>query len=167
MIRIIQKVGNVWIFLAGAIGLYVVVGIINPAIFLEAIAAFLRIFIGVIPIILLVFGLMFVTNLALKAKQIVGYLGTGSGLKGWVVAIGGGILSHGPIYMWYPLLSDLKEKGMRDSLIAAFLYNRAVKIPLLPVMIFYFGLGFVVILSVLMVLFSIVNGVLVERIQGR
>jgi uncharacterized membrane protein YraQ (UPF0718 family) len=64
--------------------------------------------------------------------------------------------------MWYPLLSDLKEKGMKDSLIAAFLYNRAIKIPLLPMMIYYFGWPFALILSIYQVLFSVVNGILVQ-----
>jgi uncharacterized membrane protein YraQ (UPF0718 family) len=79
----------------------------------------------------------------------------------------GGIASSGPIYMWYPLLSDLKEKGMRDSLIAAFLYNRAIKIPLLPMMVHYFGWDFTFALSIYMVLFSVVNGVIVQYLTQR
>jgi hypothetical protein len=39
-----------------------------------------------------------------------------------------------------------------------------VKIPLVPVMIYYFGLKIVVILTVLMILFSIANGLLVEKL---
>jgi uncharacterized membrane protein YraQ (UPF0718 family) len=61
----------------------------------------------------------------------------------------------------------LKEKGMEDSLVAAFLYNRAVKIPLLPMMIYYFGWPFTLVLSSLMVLFSILNGVVVQRLARR
>jgi hypothetical protein len=45
----------------------------------------------------------------------------------------------GPIYAWYPLLKELREKGAANSLIAIFLGNRAVKPFLLPIMISYFG----------------------------
>jgi uncharacterized membrane protein YraQ (UPF0718 family) len=69
------------------------------------------------------------------------------------------------IFLWYPLLQELKEKGMRDALIATFLYSRAVKIPLLPVMVLYFGVKLVVVLTILMVLFSIIDVILVEKIN--
>ncbi|MFO7849816.1 MAG: hypothetical protein R6V67_07645 [Spirochaetia bacterium] len=51
-----------------------------------------------------------------------------------------GTLSHGPVFAWYPFLSDLQGKGVSNGKIAAFLFARAVKIPLLAAMVFYFGL---------------------------
>jgi uncharacterized membrane protein YraQ (UPF0718 family) len=116
------------------------------------------------PVLLLVFGVMFLTNLFFESNRVIRFLGAGSGLRGWMLAIAGGIVSSGPIYMWYPLLGDLKEKGMKDSLIAAFLYNRAVKIPLLPMMVYYFGWTFALVLSIYMVLFSVADGVLVQSL---
>jgi len=109
---------------------------------------------------------MFLTNQFFEARNIVRILGKGSGLRGWLLAISGGIISSGPIYMWYPLLGDLKEKGMKNSFIAAFLYNRAIKIPLIPMMVYYFGWSFTITLSIYMLLFSIVNGLLVEKLTG-
>ncbi len=44
----------------------------------------------------------------------------------------------------------LQKKGMRPALIATFLYNRAVKIPLLPLLIIYFGLTYSLVLMVVM-----------------
>jgi len=58
----------------------------------------------------------------------------------------------------------LKEKGMKDSFIATFLYNRAVKIPLMPMMIFYFGISFTAILTIYIVIFSIINGFCVDKL---
>jgi uncharacterized membrane protein YraQ (UPF0718 family) len=60
------------------------------------------------------------------------------------------------------LLKDLRDKGAGESSIAIFLYNRAVKPFLLPVMISYFGWLYVVILTVLMVLASVVVGFFVS-----
>jgi len=65
--------------------------------------------------------------------------------------------------MWYPLLADLKEKGMKNSLIATFLYNRAIKIPLIPITIYYFGIKLTIILTIYMIIFSIINGILVGK----
>ncbi|KPK93025.1 MAG: hypothetical protein AMJ94_04000 [Deltaproteobacteria bacterium SM23_61] len=121
----------------------------------------------IVPILLLVFGVMFLTNLFFESNALVRFLGKESGYRGWMLAIAGGIVSSGPIYMWYPLLSDLKERGMKDSLIAAFLYNRAVKIPLLPMMVYYFGWNFALVLSIYMVLFSVADGILVQSLMRK
>lgn len=106
----------------------------------------------------LVFVLMLVLNLFLKPAQIVKFLGRGAGIKGVIFAAGAGIISAGPIYAWYPLLKDLREKGAANSPLAIFLGNRAVKPFLLPIMISYFGWIYVVILTVFTVLGSIVVG---------
>ena len=106
----------------------------------------------------LVFVLMILINLFLKPAQIVKFLGRGAGTKGILLPAAAGIISTGPIYAWYPLLRDLKGKGAANSPIAIFLYNRAVKPFLLPVMIAYFGWIYVVILTALTVLGSIAVG---------
>jgi uncharacterized membrane protein YraQ (UPF0718 family) len=100
-------------------------------------------------------------------KTVSKYVGKRSGIKGWFLAISTGILSHGPIYVWYPLLKDLRDKGMRNGLIAAFLYIRAIKIPLLPLMVYYFGLLFMVVLLPYIVIASLVEGKIIELIESR
>ena len=106
----------------------------------------------------LVFVVMLVLNLFVKPAQIVRLLGRNAGVKGIILSAVAGIISVGPIYAWYPLLKELKEKGAGDSPIAVFLYNRAVKPFLLPVMIAYFGWKYVVILTVLTILGSTAVG---------
>jgi uncharacterized membrane protein YraQ (UPF0718 family) len=69
----------------------------------------------------------------------------------------------GSAYIWYIFLKDLKQKGMKTSLIVAFLYNRAIKIPLLPMMIYYFGYPLTIILTIYMIIFSVINGLVVEK----
>ena len=106
----------------------------------------------------LVFVIMLLLDLFLKPAQIARFLGKGAGIKSVLLSVVAGIISTGPIYAWYPLLSDLRNKGASNSLIAIFLYNRSVKPFLLPVMIGYFGWEYVVILMVCMVLGSFVIG---------
>jgi len=126
-----------------------------------------NIIIQIIPVLLLVILFMALLDYFLHPKTVSKYVGIGSGIKGWFLAISTGILIHGPIYVWYPLLKDLRDKGMKSGLIAAFLYSRAIKIPLLPVMAYYFGALFVVVLLPYIVIASIVVGEIIELIGSR
>ena len=107
---------------------------------------------------------MGIMNYIVNPKTIAKYVGEESGIKGWLLSISAGILSHGPIYVWYPLLKDLRNHGMRIGLIAVFIYNRAIKIPLLPLMIYYFGLMFVVVLTIYMIIASVIQGKLIDLV---
>lgn len=153
-----------WYFLLIAIVIFIITIIIKPSTTSQILLSFLSLLQKIAPIFLIVFLLMALTNYFFEPKKLIKHLGKGSGIKGWFIAIGAGIISHGPIYMWYPLLADLKEKGMKLSLIACFLYNRAIKIPLIPIMIFYFDFKYVLILTVVMIIMSVANGIIVEAI---
>lgn len=121
-------------------------------------------FMQIFPVLIVVFLIMFITNMVVDAKKITESMERHKGFKACFLAVVFGILSAGPIYLWYPLLADLKERGLRNSLITIFLYNRAVKLPLIPIMIYYFGWQFVLIVSILMIIFSIINGFIVDRL---
>ena len=124
------------------------------------------ILVKLIPVLFLVVFLMGFLNYFLKPKAISKYLGKGSGARGWGLSVLAGIISHGPIYAWYPLLKELRKQGMRQGLAAVFLYNRAIKIPLLPVMIHYFGLAFAVILLAFSVIASLIEGKIIEMLEN-
>jgi uncharacterized membrane protein YraQ (UPF0718 family) len=124
------------------------------------------ILVKLIPILFLVVLLMGVLNYFLKPKSISKYLGKDSGARGWVVAVFAGIVSHGPIYAWYPLLKELRTQGMRQGLAAVFLYNRAIKIPFLPVMIYYFGAAFAVVLLIFTIIASLIEGKIIEMLDS-
>jgi len=123
-----------------------------------------KLLVQLVPIFLLIIFFMGITNYFVNFNKIKRYVGKKSGLKGWLIATTAGILSHGSTYMWYPLLKDLHERGMRSGLVAVFLYNRAIKIPLLPIMIYYFGIKYVILLSIYMVIASIIEGKIIEII---
>lgn len=152
------------IFLISVLALYLILSFVNFTLIKEAFFGFLYLLWKIIPVLIFVFILMLLSGLFLDSKKMVKFIGESAGAKGWFMSIVGGILSMGPIYIWYPLLGELREKGMKDSFIAAFLYNRAIKIPLLPMMIYYFGLAFTITLTFYMILFSVVNGILVDKL---
>ncbi len=144
--------------------LYGIFAIINADLIRSSLNTAGNLFIQISPVLILVFFIMFITNIVISAKKITTGLGHHKGITACFLAIVFGILSAGPIYLWYPLLADLKEQGLHNSLITIFLYNRAIKLPLLPIMIYYFGWQFVLIVSFLMIIFSVINGFIVERL---
>ena len=135
----------------------------DKKLFFRALTNLEKLILKLIPVFILVFILTFLSNLFLNQKRIAKHL-KDKGVKRWIFAIVSGILSSGPIYMWYPLLADLRKKGVSYGLVACFLYNRAIKIPLLPVIIYYFGLKYVIILSFVMVIASIIQGIVIEKL---
>jgi len=106
----------------------------------------------------LVFVVMVLMNLFLRPGKITEFLGEKAGIKGLLLSAAAGIISIGPIYAWYPLLKDLREKGASNSLMAVFLCNRSVKPFLLPVMVSYFGWTYVLFLTFFTVLAAIAVG---------
>ena len=161
--KLFEKISGKWIFLLIVTAFYIALTLINFSLAKTAVIGVFQLIWKIFPVFILVFIFMFISKLFLNAQKIIKYTGENAGLKGWFISIVTGILSSGPIYMWYPLLSDLKSKGMKDAFITAFLYNRAVKIPLLPMMIYYFGLLFTLILTFYMIVFSVINGLIVHK----
>ncbi len=116
----------------------------------------------IIPIFALVIAITALINYFLKPKQIMKYFGEDSGKKGVFYAIVGGILSHGPMYAWYPMLDDMRKHGLKFGLIATFMYARAVKIPLLPFMIGLFGITFTIIVNIYILIFAFLQGKIIN-----
>jgi len=162
-----KKISKPFVFLLAVVCVYAVIYVFNKYLIIEAFLNTVILFIKLFPVLLLVFVISLATNYYIKREKIKKHLGSDSGLKGWFYAIIGGILVAGPPYILYPLLGDLKKSGMKDSLLAVFLYNRNVKIPFIPVMIYYFGLAFTVIISLYIILFSIFNGLILSRLTKR
>jgi len=55
---------------------------------------------------------------------------------------------------------------MRTSLISVVLYNRAIKLPLLPLLVHYFGLAYTVVLAFYLIGFSIIGGIILQKVLG-
>ena len=159
-----KSLGSRWKFFLFVAACYVVAALIDPSLVGEAFSGFAGMALKIIPILGLVFCVLFVINLTLNPDRIRKHLGANSGLKGWFFAVIGGILVSGPPYILYPMLAEFKTHGVKDSLIAVFLYNRNVKIPFLPPLVYYFGLTYTVILSAYIILFSLISGILLEKI---
>ncbi|MEA3399358.1 MAG: hypothetical protein U9R00_02505 [Patescibacteria group bacterium] len=161
--KAINKIGGSWVFLIFVLLIYVIVLILNRGFFIEISMRALEIMKEVIPVLIMIFILTFLANLWLDNKKMKKVMSKQTGILGQLTVVVLGIISSGPIYMWYPLLKELKEDGLNNNLIAIFLYNRAIKIPLVPMILFYLGLPFLIVTTILMILFSLLNGYLVGK----
>jgi uncharacterized membrane protein YraQ (UPF0718 family) len=160
-----KKFGG-WIFFSLVLMLYVLLGITHPEEASIAIKFFSRVMLQMLPVLGLVIILFFLVNLFLQPQWIRKNLGRASGARGWVVAIVGGILSMGPIYPWYAMLGEMQSKGMRNALVAAFLYSRSLKPPLIPLIIYYFGIHYTIVLYFYLIIFSLISGMAIEWLLG-
>ncbi len=158
-----NKTGIVLLVLVGIA--YSVLFALNEPKALPALQESLHVLLFIIPILAVVFFLMALLNTFVDEKSIAKHIGEGSSLKGWSIALVSGILSHGPAYVWYPLLQDLRNKGINDGLIITFLYARAIKIPWIPMMISYFGLSFTVIFSIYILVGALLQGLLSNQLN--
>lgn len=152
------------LFLGVIVLAFAVMAVLNPAQTVQALRISGHMLLTLIPIFLLVIFFIGALNYFLNPQKVKKLFGKESGWKGWLLAVVFGIISHGSIYIWYPFLKQLREQGMRDGLLAAFLYNRAIKIPLLPVMVYYFGIKFAAALFIYTVLASIIEGLIIEAV---
>ena len=156
-----------WRFLLSVLSTYGVTAIVDAETAGLALGFFAKMMQDVLPVLVIVFFLLLAADLLFKPEWIKRNFGRESGIKGWLLAVVGGVLATGPVYAWYELLRELREKGMRASLAAAFLYSRAVKLPLLPLMIHYFGIAYTLVLCLYLLGFSVVNGVLMAKLEDR
>jgi uncharacterized membrane protein YraQ (UPF0718 family) len=147
-----------------AILFYIALYFLNKTVFLQSINKFWESLSMILPFLFMVFVVMVITLFYLKPDKIKKHLGKESGIKGFIIASVAGILSVGSAYLWYPLIAELKDKGMREKLITVFIYNRAIKLHLIPLMVFYFGIKYSAVVALLIFIFSFIIGEIVERI---
>lgn len=151
-----------WAFPIVVIIIYGMIAIVRPEQTTAALKSSGAMLLQVTPALVVAFAVMFLLNLWIKPDHIKRFMGKGKKVRGTLLSSIAGILSTGPIYAWYPLLRNFRDKGMSDFHLALFLGCRAVKIPLMPLMAAYFGWSFTLILNMMIVLAAMLTGVTVS-----
>lgn len=155
-----------WIFLGAVVLVWLAVAVIAPEYAARAITLFSGLLMKVLPTLALVFVLLFLANLLTDQPWLKRGLASRPGLHGWLIAVVAGVLASGSLYVWYALVGELRQKGMRPGLAAAFLYAFSVKLPLLPLLVHFFGLTYAVVLNAYLILFAVLGALLVERLEA-
>ncbi len=145
---------------------YLVIILIFPSIQSKAMANLWKILYNLIPAFVLVYILMLLIDLFVEPKSLAAKFKAMRGWKLWLFSVIAGIISTGPIYMWYPLLARLKKEAeLNYGYIATFLYARAVKIPLLPFLIAYFGWNYAIAITITIIILSLIEGVIIDMLM--
>ncbi len=150
-------------FPSGVALVYGLLSLLSPAHGLSALKASYRVCRQIAPALFIAFAAMATLNMFVKAAHVKRLLGKTTKARGVILSTAAGVLSMGPIYAWYPLLKELREKGASDFHIANFLCCRAVKPPLLPFVVAYFGWFFTIVLTVFMVASSLLAASVVNH----
>lgn len=167
MISKLKKMSGGIKFLLLVMGSYLFVGYFYRSYTEGALSSFIKTLINIVPILIFVFAVMFLINIFVQPAIIKKHLGSDSGLKGWMYAILGSILISGPPYILFPFFGELQKQGMKNSLIVVFFSNRNVQPAFIPVMIYYFGTPFTVVISVYIIIFSVINGLVLGKILDK
>ncbi len=161
---VVKKGKGVYIFWSAVLVVYTIIFLVDGSLAMKSLQETGITLLKISPIFILIFIIMVLSNLFLTPELVKKHFGKEAGLKGWVYSLLFGILVAGPPYALYPMLKNMKEHGLETKYMATFLYNRNVKIPLLPAMIYYFGWQYTVVMTVLVIIFSVFNGLILDAI---
>ncbi len=121
---------------------------------------------SVLPVFLLVIFLTAVINYYFGKEKIARMLQTASSFKMYLISLLAGIISHGPVFVWYPLLKELQSKGLKNKALVTFIYARSIKLTLLPIMIGFFGQLYTVVFVFFIALAAVLQGVVFSIIYN-
>jgi len=157
-----DKIGWQWIFLIISVLVFLVVVLFHLQDFPLLIQYIGQTSLKIFPILLVVYLFLFLFSLLGTRNKFQHFLSQGSYPKKLIFTVFFGIISSGPIYIWYALLKKLHQSGLTWWHISAFAYARAIKIPMFPIMIAYFGLKFTLIFSFVLLVLALVQSLLVD-----
>jgi uncharacterized membrane protein YraQ (UPF0718 family) len=166
-VKLKDKIWWNWIFFSIVCLFCLISFVLDSSSLIDIISVFWSMLIKILPTLLLVYFIIFGFNLIISNKKIVKFLEKGSYIKKLLFSVIFGILSSWPIYLRYGLLKQLQNVGLSLGHIATFSYARAIKLPLLPIMISYFGFKFSIIFVWVLFFFSFFQALIVDLILIR
>jgi len=161
-----KKTGNIWIFPSLVIAIYVALFFVDQDKTLHALDYAANLFADIVPILFAVLFFMFLFNLV-DDKKLKNLIDRSPKAVQYIAMLLLGTFSHGPVYAWYPLMREFREKGIGYGSIAIFLYARGIKLSLLPMLAVYFGFKYMLALTAAMIFFSFVQGILVDILMEK
>lgn len=152
------------VFLSIVAAIYVAGYLVDPGRIASALRLSAQTLQSIILPLSFVLVVLLLSNRYLRAAAITRLVGAQSGLRGAFLALLAGVASMGPAYAWYPLLGEVRQKGAGAGQVAVFLYGRAIKPFLLPVMAAYFGIVFTVMLNLFVAAGALFTGWIVGHL---
>ena len=122
------------------IGCLLISLLFDPRKTLNGIKKGLKMFLNLLPALLLMLALVSIVLFLIPDKMLIKYMGEGSGLKGWLIAASLGSVALIPGFIAYPLCGILVKSGVAYTTIAVFITTlMMVGILTLPIESRFFG----------------------------
>ncbi len=149
-------------FLVSAVATGLFLFALNPAATPRAIAILQTQTMQLIPVLVSMIALQFLSRLLLPPEQLMKLIAGSTGAKQWYYAVMGSIFS-GHDTEGIKRMAELRNNGVREGVIAASLFNGAVKLPFLPFLIHYFGWRMTGMIIIAVAVGAVIIGFLVEN----
>jgi uncharacterized membrane protein YraQ (UPF0718 family) len=159
-----ELVKSAIIYIALAVVAWLGTTIITPQAGVHVAGIVYKTFAGVLAIIAAVFVLIGLIQVWLTPEQVSKVLGKEAGWKGLLLSATLPMILGGSLFVIFPLLKTLREKGARTSSVVAFLFAWSAKAPLLPLEIKFLGLPFAALRLASIPILAILGGLLAEWI---
>jgi len=160
--KIKDKIGGNFLFLIIMILLFSIIIFFDRAKWLHILSLFWNNFFITDQALIFVYVLIFVFNILFSSEKINHFFTKGNYFHKLTFSVFWWLFSSWPPYLWFPFLKTIKEKNFSEGHIAAFLYARSVKIPLLLLMIQFFWWQFTLVFNSVLFLFSFLIGFLFD-----
>lgn len=155
---------NKFLFLI-VIASYLFALLVKPSVILPSLKFTWEVFLSIAPLFILIFIFMAAVDYYMPPEWLKKHLGHDAGIKKWIIGIVAGIAAVGPPLIWYPMLKDLKEYGVQNDFLSVFLYCKAINAQFFPMIIYYFGLKYLIVITTLMIIASIIQGLIFKFID--
>ena len=155
------------LFCAFAIFCLLLVFIFDFRNFFWIVSYFYDIFLKVLWPLFLVYLLILFFNLFSLESKFKKLIWTWSYFRKNIFVLLFGIISSGPIYLWYGLLKRLNDSGLTSWHIATFSYARAIKLPMLPIMMSYFWFRYSLLFILVLLFLSFFQSYLVDYLLNK
>ncbi len=160
--KILDRIWFNRFFLLCVLILYFVFFIFAPDWWIRTLQKFLVALKWIIPVLFFVYFFIFFFNLIVNNTKIKEKLKISSNFFKYIISVFGWIISTGPVYLWFPFLKQLKEYWLNNWHITSFIYARAIKIPMFPLMIWYFWLFYTIVFNSFLLISAFLIGPLLN-----
>lgn len=147
-------------FLGFVIFLFILLYFVNASKTIDSLKYFTKNTLKVLPIFVLVIFLTALINYYFPKERIGQMLQGKSRWQTYTVSLLAGVISMGPIFAWFPLLKNLKDKNLEEGALVTFFYGKSIKLTLWPIMIGFFGQLFSLIFIFYIALAALMQGFL-------
>ena len=147
-------------FLGFVVLLYILLYVVDASKTIDSLKYFLKNSIKILPVFLLVILLTALINYYFPKERIGQMLQGKPRWQTYMFSLLAGIISMGPVFAWYPLLKNLKDKHLEEGTLVTFFYAKSIKLTLLPIMIGFFGQVFSIIFMVYIAIAALLQGFL-------